>query len=379
MEQNNKLEEKKDTSIVESNEKPKNHLLKGVLIGMAGILVIILVTVMIFSKLFSGGAPKPVVKQAKPINNATEVSTTGEVQVEFENEIKKGEKFDDISITDENGDLVDCEVLQISNKIILKPKNPLNSEAYYTVTIPKDSISNNDNIGIEEDYTLTFQTKNDEIAVTNTFPCDGQENVPINAAIKITFNKAVVIGDNFEAIALKNSQNDDVEITKSISKNELIIKPKYELDINSIYSIQIPVEAIKSEYGTGIKDEVTLSFTTSQNEETSSEYDSSDNYSTSNNYQAAKDSSYILQDSSSRKLTSADLKGMTKNYLRLARNEIFARYGYVFGDPSLQTYFETKSWYTGNSSFNSDYMYKNVLSDIERYNVNLIKKLEAKK
>ncbi len=56
-------------------------------------------------------------------------------------------------------------------------------------------------------------------------------------------------------------------------------------------------------------------------------------------------SEYILPDSSTRKLTRAELQGLTKEQLRLARNEIFARHGVIFGVADLDAYFGEKSWY----------------------------------
>ena len=68
---------------------------------------------------------------------------------------------------------------------------------------------------------------------------------------------------------------------------------------------------------------------------------------------------------SSRLLTEEDIKGKTKHELRIMRNEIYARHGYIFKDPILRDYFMQKSWYkptTISVTFN----------DIEQYNVRFI-------
>lgn len=54
---------------------------------------------------------------------------------------------------------------------------------------------------------------------------------------------------------------------------------------------------------------------------------------------------YILPFSSIRALTEDDLKGLTKEELRLARNEIYARNGRQFREEELKTYFDSKAWY----------------------------------
>ena len=64
----------------------------------------------------------------------------------------------------------------------------------------------------------------------------------------------------------------------------------------------------------------------------------------------ADSSEYILPNSNTVKLTRADLQGLSLEQLRLARNEIYARHGTIFGPADLQQYFGSKSWYTYYSS-----------------------------
>jgi DNA-directed RNA polymerase specialized sigma24 family protein len=91
--------------------------------------------------------------------------------------------------------------------------------------------------------------------------------------------------------------------------------------------------------------------------------------------QVEKDSTYILPDSNSRKLTRADLQGLSKEKLRLARNEIFARHGMIFGVPVLDAYFGEKSWYKPTYSYD-DFYDKVEMSAIEEANVALINQVE---
>lgn len=79
---------------------------------------------------------------------------------------------------------------------------------------------------------------------------------------------------------------------------------------------------------------------------------------------------YILPYSDSTYLTKSDLAGLTKRDLRIARNEIYARYGYVFDSKDLQNYFNSQSWYYPNPSYNG------ALSAVEKHNVDLIKSFE---
>jgi len=61
------------------------------------------------------------------------------------------------------------------------------------------------------------------------------------------------------------------------------------------------------------------------------------------------------------------LMGKTSNELRLMRNEIFARYGYIFQSEELTNYFSNKRWYRARYT-NIDAL----LTDIDKKNIKLI-------
>ncbi len=56
---------------------------------------------------------------------------------------------------------------------------------------------------------------------------------------------------------------------------------------------------------------------------------------------------YILPESDSRYYTEAELAGLSKAELRIARNEIYARHGRKFDSQDLQEYFDAQPWYKG--------------------------------
>lgn len=74
-----------------------------------------------------------------------------------------------------------------------------------------------------------------------------------------------------------------------------------------------------------------------------------------------------------RALTAEDLDGLGLDDLRFARNEIFARYGYIFRDEALAAYFSAKSWYSPHTRNTSEF----TLSTVEHANVRLIQRMEA--
>lgn len=79
----------------------------------------------------------------------------------------------------------------------------------------------------------------------------------------------------------------------------------------------------------------------------------------------------IYPEASNRLLQYADIKGLNNWDLKVMRNEIFARHGYIFKTAEMIDYFSQQSWY--------EPIYDNVdelLTVVERKNISFIKKYE---
>jgi hypothetical protein len=70
-------------------------------------------------------------------------------------------------------------------------------------------------------------------------------------------------------------------------------------------------------------------------------------------------------------LTENDLKGLSKAELRILRNEIYARHGYIFKSEDLREYFSQQPWYSPRYNDVSD-----KLTAVEKKNVEFIKQHE---
>ncbi len=93
-------------------------------------------------------------------------------------------------------------------------------------------------------------------------------------------------------------------------------------------------------------------------------------------YHYAQD--YVIPDSGSRYLTEEDLAGLTEEEIFLARNEIYARHGYIFNDAALSDYFNSKSWYQPTISgeeFTEEYAAQ-VFNDCEIANISAMVQYE---
>lgn len=77
---------------------------------------------------------------------------------------------------------------------------------------------------------------------------------------------------------------------------------------------------------------------------------------------------FIMSDSNTKIIKEADIKGKPDMTIRLIKNEILARHGYVFSnDEVMRNYFANQNWYIPDASFTMDN-----LSEIERYNFNFL-------
>lgn len=71
-------------------------------------------------------------------------------------------------------------------------------------------------------------------------------------------------------------------------------------------------------------------------------------------------------------LSKDDLKGLSKSKLAIMRNEVFARYGYLFKiNGEMDSYFKQQKWYKGQHKSVDHF-----LTEIEKHNIALIMKLE---
>lgn len=86
----------------------------------------------------------------------------------------------------------------------------------------------------------------------------------------------------------------------------------------------------------------------------------------------AYNGSFVFPDSDCTYLTENQVASLSNYQLGIARNEIYARHGYIFSTQKYITYFNSQSWYSPIT--------KNVtLNSIEDYNVRLIKAEESRR
>ena len=80
---------------------------------------------------------------------------------------------------------------------------------------------------------------------------------------------------------------------------------------------------------------------------------------------------YVLSESNEKELSADELRDLGEDRLRIARNEIYARYGRSFQDEALAQYFQKKAWYCQSETIDDT-----VLSETELANRDLILQAE---
>ncbi len=88
----------------------------------------------------------------------------------------------------------------------------------------------------------------------------------------------------------------------------------------------------------------------------------------------AEKGDYVLKNSSTAYLTDDDVKNLSSEELMYARNEIYARHGYIFQTESIRKHFESNSWYHGTETDAEKVILE--FNDYEEKNLALIKSYE---
>lgn len=176
-----------------------------------------------------------------------------------------------------------------------------------------------------------------------------------------------VVLDGFDSDSFESDNSDDTG--SSYGSDSSSSFGSYSTNNNSNYSSGYSSSSDNS-YSNNYSD----SYDDFYDEDEDDYYDYEDEYEDDYDYEDST-SEYILPESDSRKLTKSDLYGLSKEELRIARNEIYARHGRRFQDEELQEYFDEQDWYDGYID-PEDFVDSQMLSKLERRNAKFILKFE---
>lgn len=111
----------------------------------------------------------------------------------------------------------------------------------------------------------SFSAAKDNVAptVAKTDPGSNLSTVETNKAITIKFSEQIFKGNTYSRIKLANSWTVSVNIAVTVDRNNsLIIRPKGNLENDTVYELIIPANAVKDKSGNGLKKAYILKFRT---------------------------------------------------------------------------------------------------------------------
>ena len=281
--------------------------------------------------------------------------------------------------------LIAIVVIGIVCKLLYKETDSLDNydNLYYEESEYKKFFENNYNEAIAQDFDVDQRIKylkkeykeiDDDIDDKQYHLDDSHENLEIYVSKDGNINKIKVdknkkdqdcdreyYYDNYGDLFYTHVYNEEHEYEMYYYNGDTLIK--YTKDNDSYDYKKIPEN--KWGYFTLEEGKVLYELYHNDYDEDNDEY----SYNDEDNFSSTD---YILLNSDSRYIDKSELLSLSQWQLRLARNEIYARYGYTFEDEELQKYFLNKSWYEEDSSINKDTWSDDSLNEYEKANRDLI-------
>ena len=138
----------------------------------------------------------------------------------------------------------------------------------FSVEIPKQKVGDilvvtaTDKAGnkSKETYVVVVDRTGPQVSSTN--PTNNQNAVPNDMEITITFDENISENMPLDQIVLKNSREENIEVSKTITDNVLSLTPTYELEGQSTYTVTIPSGILQDAFGNTNSNEFIFSFKT---------------------------------------------------------------------------------------------------------------------
>ena len=209
----------------------------------------------------------PVVISTIPLENATGVSLTSPVTVNFNENITMGSVFNGIYIKNLNTGVVaglSSKVINGSTLTLKMSSNRLFNDVYQ-VYLPVDSVKDLLGDNLTSAYNFTFTTI-PLLKVTSTIPLSNATGVSLTSPVTVNFNENITMGSAFNQIYIKNLNNGSVVGLKSknITGNILTIVMSNSRLFNDVYLVYLPVGAVTDVYGHNMSAIYNFTFTSVQ-------------------------------------------------------------------------------------------------------------------
>lgn len=195
----------------------------------------------------------PYIYKSYPVDGAVNTTVDGGITIVFNEEIKKGENFEYISLRDTSYNELPITKELSGKNIKITPVNNLNL-AYntkYIVTIPYGAVKDVWENPFTSSKSISFTTGFERFSpiIKMVKPENASDSVQINTPIEITYNDKMLKGDNFDDIVLKDDNNNVIKCSINIIDDKIVIKPEKNLENNTGYILVMPVGGVKDYWG----------------------------------------------------------------------------------------------------------------------------------
>jgi methionine-rich copper-binding protein CopC len=199
----------------------------------------------------------PVVTKSDPANNAVNVPLNKVINLVFNEPIKQGGNFTNITLSTINGPIIATATIT-GNSIVIIPNNYFKGTTY-TINLPNDAVEDLAGNAVSA-YSSQFTTI-PPAQVRSTDPANNAGNVALNKAIKVVYSESIKAGANFTGITLSSISGPVGINSMTISGNTLTIVPLINYIGGTTYNLYLPTGAIEDLTGSSAA-AYTTSFTT---------------------------------------------------------------------------------------------------------------------
>jgi methionine-rich copper-binding protein CopC len=203
----------------------------------------------------------PVVTGTDPANQAVGVPLNKTIAVTFSEPVQPlaTNFWNLISVSDGMSNVAITKTIT-GSVLYIDPVSDLNPNTTYTVNLPKNCVgavtpvpggNNAAGAPLKDAYTFRFTTSTVVLptapVVTGSDPASGATGVSTGKTITVTFDKAIVSGDNWDGIILRQGAS-AVQTSVSINPADekvLVIDPVSSLAVESTFVLTVPAGAVK--------------------------------------------------------------------------------------------------------------------------------------
>jgi methionine-rich copper-binding protein CopC len=196
------------------------------------------------------------IKSTYPEKDKNDASIKDSIEIVFNDNVKKGYNFDEISLKDDKGNKINTSLyFEITDlfmdRLVIKPISALKNSTTYTVEIPAGAIKDDSGNILKSPYSLSFTTIQEYTPpkLKSSNPKNGATGVSSSSMITLMFDEKIYQGNSFSSIALKDQIGNLVGSSVTITDEQIAIKPGSALRPGMYYRVEVPEGAVKDLIG----------------------------------------------------------------------------------------------------------------------------------